>query len=295
MMYRPRHRSGGRRHARLGCLVRTFVLLLLVAMIAYPFLEPMMLQVEYTTLTSANLPRDIGTLKIVYLSDIHWGPYFNDGRVEDLVSRVNALNADLILLGGDYANDSAGAIAFFEKAPKFRARIAVCGVVGNHDRTLPESNLPKLQAAMFNASVTPLVNEVGQIRMGAGSIYVAGIDDWNNGRPDIAKLAAQVKQNDYVIFLSHSPEAIPTALKADTADGRRGWYDLGLFGHTHGGQIALFGEALNIANVPARYQGGWLQENRIDMLVSRGVGTSLMPIRLFRPPQIHVITVKSGS
>lgn len=294
MMYRPRHRSGSRQRFRLGCLLRVLALIVLLVVVGYPFLEPLLLQTEYVTLTSADLPRDIGTLRIVYLSDIHYGPFLGKGRLEDLVSRVNALNADLVLLGGDYANDSDGAIAFFENAPPFRARIAVCGVVGNHDRTLPESNLPRLEAAMFNAGVTPLVNEVTQIRMGSGSIYVAGIDDWHNGYPDVKGVARQVKQGDYVIFLSHSPAAVSDALKADSADGRRSWFDLGLYGHTHGGQIAFFGDALNISDVPRRYQGGWLQENRIDMLVSRGVGTSVLPIRLFRRPQIHVITVKAG-
>ena len=294
MFYRPAHRQHQQTRTRLENILIVAGIILLVVLIAYPLLEPLMLETEYVTLTSSSLPKDIGTLRIVYLSDIHYGSFFGNSRLEDLVSRVNALNADLILLGGDYATDSDSAIAFFENAPRFRARIAVCGVVGNHDRTLPESNLSLLQTAMFNAGVTPLVNDVAQIRLGNGSIYVAGIDDVNNGHPDIASVAAQVKQNDYVIFLSHSPSAVPDALRAETADNHRGWFDLGLFGHTHGGQIALFGNLLGISDVPARYQGGWFQENRIDMLVSRGVGTSVLSIRLFCRPQIHVITVKSG-
>lgn len=294
MPYQARHRTGRERRRRHGCLSRVLTFILLVVLIGYPFLEPFLLETEYVTLTASDLSQDIGTLRIVYLSDIHQGPFYSQGRVAELVSRVNALNPDLILLGGDYANDSDGAIDFFKNAPAFHARYAVCAVVGNHDRTIPESNLSLLKSAMFSAGVTPLVNEVAQVRIGSGSVYIAGIDDVNNGYPDISLVAGQVKSSDYVIFLSHSPEAITDALKAETADGRRGWYDLGLFGHTHGGQVALLGQWLGISNVPTRYGSGWIQENRIDMLISRGVGTSVLPIRVLRRPQIHVITVKSG-
>lgn len=295
MFYRPQHRAGQKQRTLVARIVMIFAAVLLAVFLVYPFVEPLMLETEYVTLTPPDLPRDIGTLRIVYLSDIHYDFFFGEGRVQDLVSRVNALNADIVLLGGDYASDSDGAIEFFRTAPRFRARIAVCGVLGNHDRTLPESNLRVLQSAMFDAGVTPLVNEVAQIRMGASSIYVAGVDDVNNGHPDVAAVAAQVKSGDYVIFLAHSPAAIAGAHKVDSADGQRVWFDLGLFGHTHGGQIALFGNLLNISNVASRYQGGWLQELRTDMLVSRGVGTTGLPVRLFRRPQIHVITVKRGS
>lgn len=294
MPYHPRHRTGNERRRRHGCLSRIVTFILLIVLLGYPFLEPFLLETEYVTLTASDLSADIGTLRIVYLSDIHKGPYYSQGRVKELVSRVNALNPDLILLGGDYANDSDGAIDFFKTAPSFHARYAVCAVVGNHDRTIPESNLSLLKAAMFSAGVTPLVNEVSQVRIGSGSVWIAGIDDVNNGYPDLSLVASQVKSSDYVIFLSHSPGVIPDALKAESADGRRSWFDLGLFGHTHGGQIALVGQWLGISSVPSRYESGWLQENRIDMLVSRGVGTSVLPIRILRRPQIHVITVKSG-
>lgn len=293
MMYRPRHSAKQSAFKRMMSVFRLILLFLIVVMLAYPFVEPLLIETEYVTLTSADLPRTIGTLRIVYLSDIHYGSFFNDSRLEDLVSRVNALNADIVLLGGDYADDSSGTLEFFRKKPNFQARIAVCGVLGNHDRTIPETNLELIRAAMHDAGFIPLVNEVAQIRMGVDSIYVAGVDDINNGHPEVEAVASQVKSSDYVIYLAHSPEGITAAQKAFSKEGRRAWYDLGLFGHTHGGQIAFFGNMLKIANVPKRYQSGWIQENRIDMLISRGVGTSVLPMRLFRRPQIHVITVKS--
>lgn len=251
-----------------------------------------MLQVDQATVTSADLPADIGQLRIVYLSDIHQGAFFSQSRVDSLVNRVNALNADLVLLGGDYANDSDGAVSFFETLPNIHARYGVYAVLGNHDRTQPESNLQRMRTTMVSNGITPLVNEVVSVRIGTSNVVIAGIDDVNNGWPDLSGTAAKVRDEDFVIFLSHSPEVIPEALKTGDMNGRRNWFDLGLFGHTHGGQIALLGQYLGIAKVDARYEQGWIVENRIPMLISRGVGTSILPIRIGRPPQIHLITVK---
>ena len=289
MAYRGRHE----RRSPFGCLARIVTFLVLVAMLIYPFAEPFMLEVENVTLTSSDLPVDIGQLRIVYLSDIHQGAFFSQSRVNDLVKRINALNADLVLLGGDYAEDSDGAVAFFRSLPNIHARYGVYAVMGNHDRTVPESNLQAMQTVMIARGITPVVNDVIPVRIGVSNIYIAGIDDVNTGWPDLSGVAARTRAEDYVIFLSHSPEVIPDAHKCADMNGKRGWFDLGLFGHTHGGQIALIGQYLGIAKVPAQYEQGWIVENRVNMLISRGVGTSVLPIRIGRRPQIHVITVKS--
>lgn len=289
MAYRGRHEH----RSRFGCLARIITFLVLVAMLIYPFAEPFMLEVENVTLTSSDLPADIGQLRIVYLSDIHQGSFFSQSRVNDLVKRINALNADLVLLGGDYAEDSDGAVSFFRTLPNIHARYGVYAIMGNHDRTVPESNLQAMQTVMIAKGITPVVNDVIPVRIGVSNIYIAGIDDVNTGWPDLSGVAARTRAEDYVIFLSHSPEVIPDAHKCADMNGRRGWFDLGLFGHTHGGQIALIGQYLGIAKVPAQYEQGWIVENRIDMLISRGVGTSVLPVRIGRRPQLHVITVKS--
>lgn len=288
MGYRARHKA--RSKSRLVGIVLCFIALLLVA---YPFLEPFLLETESVTLTSANLPADIGQLKIVYASDIHQGPFFSQGRVRSLVSRINALNPDIILLGGDYADTSDEAIEFFRNAPAFHARYLTAAVVGNHDRTAPESNLEVLKQAMYDAGIVPLVNSVTRVKIGTDYIYLAGIDDVENGWPDLEGVAAQVDRDDYVIFLSHSPSILTKALDARDRDGDKGWFDLALCGHTHGGQVTLLGQpVLSFARNQGRYWRGWYEANRSYMLVSNGVGTSGAPVRLFAQPQIHLITVR---
>ena len=280
--------STGRKLFRL-----TLVLLLLLAL-SWPFVEPFLLQTEYATLTAADLPTSIGQLRVVFASDIHKGGLFGDNRVASLVSNINACNADLVLLGGDYATDIESAIEFFKHLPRIHSRYGVYAVLGNHDRTIPEAKLTTLRSAMQAAGVTPLINSVSKVRIGLSDIYIAGIDDADNGRDDMKAVASQVRAEDYVIFLSHTPKVIPDAMKLKDMNGRDGWFDLGLFGHTHGGQIAVLGPLLKDDGVPDAYTQGWFRQNRTDMLVSRGVGTSGLPVRLFCMPQIHLITINAA-
>lgn len=275
-------------------IIRLIIVLVVLFILAWPFIETFTLETESVTLYAADLPAGIGQLRIVYATDIHKGGLYNDARLSALISHINACSADLVLLGGDYAQDSDSAIAFFRSIPRIHAKYGVYAVLGNHDRTIPESNLTTLRAAMQSAGVTLLLNSVSRVRIGVSDVYLAGIDDAGNGRPDLKSVASQVNSGDYVIFLSHSPAVIPDALAAKDKNGHQGWFDLGLFGHTHGGQIALIGPFLKDDGVPDEYTQGWFKRNRADMLVSRGVGTSGLPVRLFCSPQIHLITVNTS-
>lgn len=275
-------------------LLRMMLYVLMAVLLIWPFAEPWMLETEPITLSCADLPVGIGQLRIVYASDIHQGGLYTHSRVESLISHINACSADIVLLGGDYADDSDSAIAFFRNLPRIHSRYGVYGVLGNHDRTIPESNLTTLRAAMISAGVTPLINDVAEVRIGMSSIYIAGIDDVGNGYPDLKGVAKKTDAADYVIFLSHSPAVIEDALTARDRNSRKDWFDLGLFGHTHGGQIAILGPLLKDDGVPNKYTSGWFRHNRTDMLVSRGVGTSGIPVRFLCQPQIHLITVNTA-
>lgn len=288
------------RHARIN-RKRRLLIALVVFLVLLPLLicilEPGMLTVDRVTLRSEDLPSDVGHLRIAYVSDIHYGFFFNDGRVEDLVSRINSLNPDLVLFGGDYGADNLSAVSFFNKLAghTVHARYKVMGVVGDTDLGESAFELNLLKDAMKNAGVIPLVNTVEPVRIGNSTVYVAGVDDPVAGTPALSSVASSVKGKDFVIFLAHNPQIISAAQSATDADGRLNWFDLALFGHTHGGQMKLFGSFLGLTeDIPDRYHGGWLTENRVNILVSNGVGTEFLPFRFFTPPQIHQIDISSN-
>lgn len=272
-------------------LVRFCVVLLLLC---YPFIEPYLLRVEQKTLAFSELPQGFDGLRVAFLSDIHYGPFFSADRLDALVSRVNALRPDLVLLGGDYANDSDGAVAFFQMRPAFSARLGVYAVPGNHDRVMPESNRDLLEGAMSAAGIVPLFNRTVPLTLSSGeTIYLSGIDDYGNGHPDAAQAARSVRRDDFLIFLTHNPDAIPSFQEIPALDGSTDWADLILCGHTHGGQVTLFGQKalFSVTSYGERYRTGWKEENGAQILISNGVGTPVVPMRFFAPPQIHLLTL----
>lgn len=288
---RGRHQIKNRHHRRWLIIV-----IVLVALIfCYPFIEARLIQVERRKLQSDDLPSEANGLRIVYLSDIHYGFWFSDGDLGRLIAKINNLRPDLVLFGGDYATDNQTAISFFHSLQQqgtLHSRYGIYGVIGETDRGDSDFSRDQLTEAMANAGVTPLVNKALPVNIGPRQIYVAGVDDTLTGRPDLKSVARTVSSKDYVIFLSHNPSVIPDAQLATDRNGNLGWFDLGLFGHTHGGQMLFFSSLLGLdEDVPDRYRSGWLTENRVDLLVSHGVGTSVWPGRLFCFPQIHYMEV----
>ncbi len=291
--HRGRHQVRNR-HRRSWLIVLTVIVCLLVF---YPMLEARLLQTEKVRLQSDDLPSEAKNLRIVYLSDIHFGFWFSDADLGRLISRINNLRPDLVLLGGDYATDNESAVQFFQsllKHDKIHSRYGIYGVIGESDRGDSDYALSRLTEAMNSAGVVPLINKAVPVNIASKQIWLAGIDDVS-GSPDIKSVARSVSARDYVIFLSHNPSVIQEAQLAADGSGNLGWFDLGLFGHTHGGQMMFFSPLLNIAEeVPDRYRAGWRKENRVDLLITRGVGTTVFPGRLLCFPQIHYIEISNG-
>ncbi len=256
----------------------------------YPLYLANQLDLVKETYHNPSLPSPFSGLSIAYVSDIHHGHFFSDERLDMLVNRVNALEADLILLGGDYGEDSAGALAFWQKKPAFQAKIATLAIFGNHDRTLPEENFLPIQNAMKAAGVIPLVNDTYLLEKEGHTLAIAGADDYYNGFPDLEKLARLTKGASFTIFLPHSPDMLPDTYQLPGGP----FYQLALCGHTHGGQVALFGYAPKTSSdYGNRYRSGWYREHGVDLMVSNGVGTSMLPVRLGVRPQFHLITLCS--
>lgn len=290
--YQYKYRRPQKRKTRFGRVMLIVVLLLLLA---YPFFEAFHINVQEHVTQLNGLPGNLRNLKVVFLSDIHQNLWNTQARTDKVIRMVNSLGADLVLLGGDYATGADNAVRFFKTLPLIQARLGAFAVVGNNDRNESLTDLKNLTQAMKDAGVTPLVNEVASIRVGQSTLYIAGLDDLEEGEADVTGVAAQVSADDFVILLGHNPDLLIDAVKAVDRDGKTHWYDLALFGHTHGGQITLFGQPLLSRFVPkasARYLSGWITENRAEILVSNGVGTVVLPMRLFAPAQIHLIRLR---
>ncbi len=197
----------------------------------------------------------------MFLSDIHWGFWYNDRDLNGLLTKINSLRPDLVLFGGDYATDHASALLFFrrlQEMPRIHARYGIFGVPGEADCGEDTQDRTLLSEAMSNAGVTPLFNRVEYVNIGSGRICVAGIDDVIGGKPDLKSVASAVSSQDYVILLAHNPSLISDAQQTRDSSGNLSWFDLGLFVHTHVGQLQFFSGLLGVAyDVSDWYLFGW--------------------------------------
>ncbi|MBR5384135.1 MAG: metallophosphoesterase family protein [Clostridia bacterium] len=257
-----------------------------------PFRAAAELNLKEYTVSSPDLPEAFDGLRIAYASDIHYGALLDEARVRDLAERLNALDADVLLLGGDYGDDTSHALAFWKVVPELRARLAVCAVLGNHDRA--EGPAEPFIIAMRERGVTPLVNSTLTLKRDGHTLALCSTDDFNHGTPDFAGVAAQAGSADFVLYAPHSPDALPQAFDVSTPP----FFDLAVCGHTHGGQISIFGIAPHTASrygffFGNRFNSGMKTEQGVPVIVSNGVGTSWLSIRFGAPAQYHLITLRS--
>lgn len=258
----------------------------------YKFLYPLWLSAQLSLIKSTrhydHLPVGLDPLSIAYASDMHYGPRFRQDRAVDLAKRLQELQADVIILGGDYGDDTASSHAFFDVFPRLSAPLGVYAVIGNHDRTGSKQAFDHLLKAIRRKGITPLVNEVIQAERSGARLYICSVDDIKQGQPDFTPLMGIQKDAGFTIFVPHSPDVFPLASRHPAFS-----FDIGLAGHTHGGQLVVCGHSLHSSSrYGDRYRSGWMLFEGKDIMVTNGVGTSLLPIRIGAPAQIHLITLR---
>ena len=247
-------------------------------------------------------------LRIACLADIHASePYMSADRIRAIAERTNALEADLIVLLGDY---EAGSRIVSGKVPSviwakalsgLRAPLGVYAILGNHDwwedwTSQRTGALPIGARALSDAGIRVLHNEALPLRAKGKTVWLAGLGDqiafiparrrgWraSPASHDLAATLAPIPKGAPTILLAHEPEIFPR-VPAEVA--------LTLSGHTHGGQVRLFGWS-PIVPSPQRYAWGHVREHS-DIVISGGLGYSMLPIRFGMPPEITLVEIGSG-
>lgn len=265
-------------------LLSLILFLPILAMMYSFFVEPYLYDVNEVFLVSPDIPSSFVGKRIVFVSDIHNGPFFSRERVSDLATRINGLKPDIIFLGGDYATkDSISTLICFEELKSLEAPMGKYGVLGNHDYW--EGGMEAIRD-MNVAGITSLNNNGVWVYSGGERIRLGGVSDLWHGAPDPIPTINEANQSDYVILLSHNPDY---AEKLQT-----NYVDIVLSGHTHGGQVTFFG--LWVPYMPSeygqKYRGGFAQTEYTSVYVTRGIGMTFLPIRFFARPEITVFTLK---
>jgi predicted MPP superfamily phosphohydrolase len=260
----------------------------LVAAGAWALIEPARLKLRRIDVPLERWPEALDGLTVAVVSDLHTGaPHVN---VERVVAKVNAARPDLIALVGDYADPSvafgqpvgpeevAGALG------RLHARLGTFAVLGNHDWYHYGERVPR---ALRAAGIEVLENDAVALEHRGAVLWVAGLADMRERNADPTVALAMVPESQALIALTHDPDMFPQL--ADRAA-------VTLAGHTHGGQIGL--PLLRRAAAPSKhgYTGGEVRDQATGgyMYVSRGIGTTGLPIRLAAPPEIAVLRLRAG-
>ena len=214
-------------------------------------------------------------LRVVALSDLHAPCYYIS--TPDLVSRINAENADVLILAGDMF----GVPEFEKTVNEFKnaeAGYAKLAVPGNWEYSL-KIDPAALKKAYADADIGYLVNDACEF----GGLKIVGLDDLLSGSPNY-RLAYDVSSKALPgLIISHCPGNFDRL----TADARN--REIVISGHTHGGQIAPFGHALITPPGSGPYVQGWYHRGQNLMYVMRGVGASYLPLRIGARPELLVM------
>ncbi len=250
-------------------------------------LPPEGARVERLNLAFSRLPPALSGARLLFVSDVHAGFTFPELAQRRLIAQIEALEPDMILWGGDFAETRRGAEALFEKIGGLAPRLGMAGVVGNNDRRAFRGAMDGLCALAERAGVRLLIN--GEWTPAEG-LTILGLDEDYYGTPDAATLAGG--EGAWRILLSHSPVPLEALLGGAPVP------ELILCGHTHGGQMRLGGRTLYDLGFEGVRRGqrfftvrGVLREEGAVVVVSAGLGSSKIPIRLYCPPEIQLITL----
>ena len=244
-----------------------------------------------------------GPLKIAILADIHMGePFVTLKRLKRLVTRTNALGADMIVILGDLEaghrfvtrtvpmRDTARELA------RLTAPLGVHAVLGSHDwwhdrAAQARGGGPSAVAETLRAAGIPVLqNDAVKLGQGKRAFWLAGLEDQLaigigpmrfRGLDDLPATLASITDDAPAILLAHEPDIFPQVPER---------FALTLSGHTHGGQVRLFGYSPVVPSAFGnRFAYGHVREGRRDLVVSGGIGCSILPIRLGMVPEITLV------
>ncbi|MED0989428.1 metallophosphoesterase [Bacillus nitratireducens] len=263
----------------------------LVGSSIFLYLQNNLISITEVNILSNKIPSPFKGYKIVQISDLH-NKKFGDNQ-DILIKKVKSIDPDIIAITGDLIDSKTyDAEVSLQVVRELVKEYPVYFVTGNHEKW--SGQYSSLEKELKKQYVTVLRNEHINIQKDGQEIYLLGIDDpeftsgnHNEGsivKNEIAKAKNEVNPDGYKVLLSHRPEFLNVYTEEKI--------DLVLSGHAHGGQVRLpFIGGLVAPNqgILPKYTAGLYEKQNTSMIVSRGLGNSIIPQRIFNRPEIVVV------
>lgn len=250
-------------------------------------IEPGLLTIQSESIVSTKIPASFDGFKIVQFSDTHIGFQYTLTQFHDLITKINALNPDIIVFTGDLVDEPNK----YDWSPKLtqllhdlKAYYGKYWIYGNHDHGGYGTEI--VRDVMEKANFNLLQNSHQVIEKDVDRIILAGIDDVILGSPNLTEALQHTNPELFTILLSHEPDFADIAKKHPV--------DVQLSGHSHGGQVRLplLGHLYTPIYAEKYVEGNYtFDSSDFKLFVSRGIGTTRLPYRFFCKPEITVFTL----
>lgn len=232
--------------------------------------------------THHDVPEAFEGFRIAFISDLHYKSLLKEKGLNDLVNLLIAQKPDVLLMGGDYQEGCEFVEPLFAALSRVKTPMGTYGVMGNNDYERCHDDIIN---TMKHYGMRILEHEVDTLRKDGQQIIIAGVrNPFDLARNGVSPTLA-LSPEDFVVLLVHTPDYVEDVSIQNT--------DLALAGHTHGGQVRVFGiaPALN-SHYGNRFVTGLAYNTaQVPMIITNGIGTSRMPIRVGAPAEIIMITL----
>lgn len=266
---------------------KKILILMLIIIILIPFCLFQNKHLVITTYTyeSEKLGADLDGYRIVQISDLHNAEFGKENK--KLLETIRSCSPDIIVITGDLVDSNhtnvERAVAFVKEAVKIAP---VYYVTGNHEYWLDPSENEQMMQGILAAGAYDLDDEAVCIEKGDSSFMLIGLDDQHLSDETLKNLL-QEQKNELSIVLAHEPQYLQNYANAGA--------DLVLTGHVHGGQIRLpfvGGIVAPDQGFLPEYTSGKYNRADTEMIVSRGLGNSIIPVRLFNYPEVVCVELR---
>ena len=272
-------------------LIIGFFLFYIPIRVIYDYNAVSVRTVEYQ---KENLPLPLENFKIVFISDIQADHFTDEGRLSKYLNKVNSLNPDLILIAGDLITTGPDYIELSAReVGKLEATYGVYSCVGDHDNWAYRNDyvrsLSEVTSALNYYNVQMIDNDIKEINVDSAAIVITFITNTyvETVSQNILDSLSSNNVGDFKIFLTHQPQ--PRLIESGLNNG----FDLLLAGHTHGGQITFVFPFVQLT--PTMFETSYIRGDfwfdSMLMIINRGLGMSLAPLRYNSTPEITLINL----
>jgi len=239
-----------------------------------------------------NLPKSLDGLKIVQLSDLHLGSFYDYTSFQEVRRLTNDLKPDIIVITGDFVNSKPSELkANYTDLQTLSADIGIFSCLGNHDHYMKDDEHRTLVKALNDAGSNLMINRSDRLIINNSPLNIVGIDNLGMRQEfgDLDKAFENVNEEEISILLCHDPTNWDLNIRNKYPA------DLTLSGHTHGGQVAweFNGFEFKPAKFVYRQSEGLYKNGNNQLYVNRGIGTVGPPLRIGVKPEITEIILKT--